>query len=64
MDDHTLTTNQDVDHRVQFDKVVELQNFPVKVGDWVHSHGNLCHLTSIGEDDPSSPDEDGPSCEL
>jgi hypothetical protein len=39
---------------LQFEKAVELQKFPLKVGDWVLSHGNLCQLTSIGEDDPSS----------
>jgi hypothetical protein len=64
MDGRARTTNQAVDHLAQFEKAVELQKLPLKVGDWVLSHGNLCQLTSIVEDDPSSPAEDGASCVL
>ena len=64
MDDRSHTCNQVVDHRAQFEKDVELQKFPLNVGDWVLSHGNLCQLTSIGEDDPSLYPEEGPSSDL
>jgi hypothetical protein len=64
MDGRARACNQVVDHRAQFERAVELQNLPLKVGDWVLSHGNLCQLTSIGEDDPSSYAEEGPSCGL
>jgi hypothetical protein len=48
MDGRARACNQVVDHRAQFERAVELQNLPLKVGDWVLSHGNLCQLTSIG----------------
>ena len=64
MDGRARACNQAVDHRAQFERSVQLQNLPLKVGDWVLSHGNLCQLTSIGEDDPSSYAEEGPSCGL
>jgi hypothetical protein len=50
MDGRTRATDQVVDHRAQFEKAVELQKLPLKVGDWVLSHGNLCQLTSIDEE--------------
>ena len=44
MDGRARATDQTVDHRAQFEKAVELQKLPLKVGDCVLSGGNRCQI--------------------
>ena len=51
LDDRQFAVDQAVNHRVEFETGLQLQKLPMKVGDIVLSHGNLCVLKSIGEND-------------
>ena len=62
MDDRQFAADQTVNHRAQFETDLQLQKLPLKEGDIVLSHGNLCVLKSIGENDDCGPE--GPSCVL
>jgi len=59
----TRPYDQAVDRRAKFDADKELRKQPIKAGDTVLSHGNVCVLKSIGGD-PAAYDESGPPCVL
>ncbi len=60
MDGRQFEADQAVNHRAEFETVLQLQKLPMKVGDIVLSHGNLSVLKSIGENDNCGAE--GPSC--
>jgi hypothetical protein len=62
LDGRQFAADQAVNHRAEFETVLQLQKLPMKVGDIVLSHGNLCVLKSIGENDNCGAE--GPSCVL
>ena len=62
LDGRQFAADQAVNHRAEFETVLQLQKLPMKVGDIALSHGNLCVLKSIGENDNCGAG--GPSCVL
>ena len=62
MDDHQFAVKQTVNHRAEFETDLQLHKLLLKVGHIVLSHGNLCVLKSIGENDDFGAE--APSCVL